>query len=103
MKLLVDTGSTYTWINKDTLNELSISPTRAREFRTVDGRTLKRQIGEAGIEFAGERATTIVVFAEKGDEEVLGVYALEGLGLEFDPVAEKLKKSQGHTRSMTWI
>jgi predicted aspartyl protease len=32
-----------------------------------------------------ERATTIVVFAEDGDTEVLGVYALEGLGLEVDP------------------
>jgi predicted aspartyl protease len=32
-----------------------------------------------------------VVFAEKGDAEVLGVTALETLGLEVDPVTGKLK------------
>ena len=43
-------------------------------------------------ELAGERATRIVVFAEKGDAAVLGVDSLEGLGFEVDPVGKKLKK-----------
>ncbi|MEM2313084.1 MAG: hypothetical protein QXK12_07710 [Candidatus Nezhaarchaeales archaeon] len=34
----------------------------------------------------------MVVFAEKGDDEVLGVNALEGLRLEVDPVMKKLRK-----------
>ena len=33
-----------------------------------------------------------VVFAEKSDARVLGVHALEGLGLQLDPTANKLKK-----------
>ena len=39
---------------------------------------VKRGIGETLIECLGGRATTIVVFAEDSDAEVLGVYSLEG-------------------------
>jgi len=74
VRLLVDTGSTYTWISRKLLAELSITPRREREFRTVDHRILKRKIGEAIIDYQGERVTTVVVFAEDEDEEVtLGV------------------------------
>ena len=36
----------------------------------------------------GEKATTVVVFADEGDGKVLGVHALEGLGFEVDPVTK---------------
>ncbi|WP_225876105.1 hypothetical protein [Infirmifilum lucidum] len=41
----------------------------------------------------GEKATRVVVFAEEGDAEVLGVDALEGLRLEVDPVTRQLGKT----------
>jgi predicted aspartyl protease len=44
------------------------------------------------IDHQGERVTTVVVFAEDKDEEVLGAYPLEGLAMEFDPVANELRK-----------
>jgi len=69
-----------------------VKPTARWRFRTIDGRTVERDVGEAIIECLDERATTIVVFAERGDAEVLGVYALEGLGLEVDPVTRQLRK-----------
>ena len=62
-------------------------------FKTIEGKLVEREIGEALIECEGERATTMVVFAEEGDLEVLGVYALEGLGLE-DPTTKELRKSE---------
>ncbi len=31
---------------------------------------------------------------EEGDAEVLGVYALEGLSLEVDPITKELRKSE---------
>jgi len=65
-----------------------------RVFRTVEGKLVEREVGEALIECEGERATTIVVFAEEGDVEVLGVHALEGLGLEVDPTTKELRKSE---------
>ena len=63
-------------------------------FKTIEGKLIEREIGEAPIECKGEKATTIIVFAEEGDVEVLGVYALEGLGLEVDPATKELRKSE---------
>lgn len=93
-ELLVDTGSTYTWINRQALQELGIPQLSVRSFKTIDGRLLRRDVGEAIIEFANERATRMIVFGEPGDAEVLGVDALEGLGLEVDPVTRQLTKTE---------
>jgi predicted aspartyl protease len=91
--LLMDTGSVYTWIESDSLLRLGIEPrVEKRKFRTIEGREISRSVGEAKLEVDGERATSIVVFAEQGDAYVLGVYSLEGLGFEIDPVAKKLKR-----------
>jgi predicted aspartyl protease len=60
----------------------------------IDGRTLKRKVGEVLMEYANERATRMGVFAETGDANVLGVDALEGLGLEVDPVSKELRKTE---------
>jgi predicted aspartyl protease len=94
VELLVDTGSTYTWIPRSTLEELTVRPLTVRNFRTIDGRTLKRDVGEILMEYSDERATRMVVFADKGDAHVLGVDALEGLGLEVDPVTKELRKAE---------
>ncbi len=46
------------------------------------------------VELMDRRAPTVLVFAEKEDAEVLGVHALEGLGVELDPVTKQLKKME---------
>lgn len=92
LELLVDTGSTYTWISRGRLEKLDVQPMTKWRFKTIEGRVVERAIGEVVVECLGERATSIVVFAEEGDAEVLGVHALEGLRLEVDPVAEELRK-----------
>jgi len=94
LDLIIDTGSTYTWVKRTRLGILGLKPTGRRMFKTIEGKLVEREIGEALIECEGERATTIVVFAEEGDVEVLGVYALEGLGLEVDPTTKELRKSE---------
>lgn len=94
VELLVDTGSTYSWVPRSVLEGLSIKALTVRNFRTIDGRTLKRDVGEVLMECANEQATRMVVFAEKGDADVLGVDALEGLGLEVDPVTKQLRKAE---------
>ena len=94
IELLVDTGSTYTWVSSAMLERLGVKTRTVRRFKTIDGRLLNRKIGEVIIEYMDEKATRIVVFAEKGDAEVLGVDALEGLGLEVDPITKQLRKSE---------
>lgn len=93
-ELIVDTGSTYTWIKRERLEAIGVKPSKARKFRTIEGRTIEREVGEAVIECLGERAMSIVVFAERDDVEVMGVVALESLALEVDPVTRQLKKAE---------
>jgi len=91
-ELIVDTGITYTWIRRERLEAIGVKPSKARKFRTIEG--IEREVGEAVIECLGERAMSIVVFAERDDVEVMGVVALESLALEVDPVTRQLKKAE---------
>ena len=94
LELIVDTGSTYTWIGHSRLEKLNIKPMGRRRFRTIEGKIIEREIGEAIIEYLGEKATCIIVFAEENDIEVLGVTALKNLALKVDPVTRKLRKAE---------
>jgi clan AA aspartic protease len=91
VELIVDTGSVFTWISRSVLEELGVKPRRVRQFRTTDGRVIAREVGVATIVYEDCEGDVEVVFAEKGDAEVLGVTALETLGLEVDPVTGRLK------------
>ncbi|MEK6850975.1 MAG: aspartyl protease family protein, partial [Candidatus Thermoplasmatota archaeon] len=86
MRLLVDTGSTFTWIRASRLRELGIRPLEEYPFDTVQGQDVTRPVGEGRVEYQGDTRTTVVVFARPGDGQVLGLHALEGLALEVDPV-----------------
>lgn len=93
LRLLVDTGSTYTWIRRSLLRKLGIRTLDTYSFGTIEKRRdLRRRIGEAIMEYQGDGRTTVVVFGREGDDEVLGLHALEGLGLEVDPVNRRLRK-----------
>jgi predicted aspartyl protease len=93
LELLVDTGSTYAWVKRDKLEKLDVKPMTKWKFKTIEGKIIEREIGEAPIECLDERATTIAQFAEDGDAEVLGVYTLEGLRLEVDPTTKQLRRT----------
>ena len=92
IELLVDTGGTYTWVKREKLKMIGVKSMTRWKFKTIEGRVIECDIGEVVIECLGEKATTIVVFAEDKDSEVLGVYSLEGLRLEIDPVTKQLRK-----------
>lgn len=94
LELPVDTGSTYTWIRREKLEKIKVKDMGRRGFRSIDNRIIERYIGEVVIECLGRRATTVVVFADEKDNEVLGLHAPEGLGLEVDPVTRQLRESE---------
>src|SRR5262245_45506291 len=50
---LVDTGSEYTWVPRDVLDDLGIRPERTQRFIVADGRQLERPIGIAIVHAAG--------------------------------------------------
>jgi clan AA aspartic protease len=91
-RLLIDTGSTFSWIDRTSLERLGVKPVDIRRFSTIDGRIIEREVGEVEVKALGRKAHTIVVFAEEEEAEVLGLHALEGLSLEVDPINRELKK-----------
>ena len=90
VKLLVDSGSLYTWISATTLRELGVLPSDRRRIVTIEGRTTERAMAEILITLEGRTLHTLCLFGESGDLEVLGAYTLEGFGLAIDPIQRRL-------------
>ena len=88
--LLVDSGSTYTWVAGALLRALSVLPTERRRVVTIEGQVAERDTAEVLITLEGRTLHTVCLFGEVGDLDVLGAYILEGFGLAVDPVQRKL-------------
>ncbi|MEW6095852.1 MAG: aspartyl protease family protein [bacterium] len=91
-RILVDTGSTFTWLHSDTLRKLGLKPVDKDEFETIEGRIVERGLCELEIECIDRKTSTWVIFGRRKDSEVLGLHALEGLRVEVDPVRRKIRK-----------
>ena len=93
-KLLVDSGSEYTWIPAKTLERVGIQREKKDlEFVMANGQVITRSVGFAIIRFDKYFTVDEVVFAEKGDLSLLGARTLEGLNLSVDPRRKKLVAS----------
>ncbi len=75
------------------LRRLGVRPRARRVFNTIEGKSIERDVGDALVEYDGEAAPTAIVFGLSEDAEVLGLHALESLGLEVDPVSRTLRRS----------
>ncbi|MGH9863116.1 MAG: hypothetical protein ACRD35_06800, partial [Candidatus Acidiferrales bacterium] len=93
LELMVDTGAVYSIIPAPILRELGVAPKATKTFRTADGRSIRREFGDANFIVNGEEGISRVVFGEAEDAAVLGVHALEALGLQVDPVTGRLTPS----------
>lgn len=93
---LVDTGAIFTIVPRAFLESLGVTPQGRQPFRTVEGRSIDRDIGVAYLEVQGRRSNIPipVIFGDAGDVPVLGVTALEILGFEFDPVRGELRPTE---------
>ncbi len=90
VSLLVDTGATLSWIPREILAKLGVTPFSRMPFTLADGRQLERDVAGALLTIDGRKAAVTVAFGEPGEEPVLGVTALESLGFLIDPVGQKL-------------
>ena len=93
-KLLVDSGSEYTWIPARTLERVGVEREKKDlEFVMANGQVITRSVGFAIIRFDKYFTVDEVVFAEKGDLSLLGARTLEGLNLSIDPRRKRLVAS----------
>lgn len=90
-KLLVDTGSEYTWIPAATLQRIGVvREKKDLRFVMANGDIITRSVGFAIIRLGGDFTIDEVVFAEPGDLALLGARTLEGLNLTVDAARRKL-------------
>lgn len=92
VELLVDTGATFSAIPRSVLQKLDIPSVVSREFTMADGSKISRGMGAVLMEVKGLKAVVPVLFAEEQDMALLGVTAMEALGLEVDPTTHTVKQ-----------
>jgi predicted aspartyl protease len=93
-RMLVDTGSEYTWVPEATLEHLGITREKKDlEFIMANGQRITRSVGFAVIRVDKTFTVDEVVFAQKGDLILLGARSLEGLNLTVDSRRKKLVAS----------
>ena len=90
-KVIVDTGSEFTWIPSDILEGLGIKREKKDvEFLMANGQTITRSVGFALVRVGDAFTVDEVVFGEPGDQLILGARSLEGLNLMVDPPRKRL-------------
>ncbi|OYW75040.1 MAG: hypothetical protein B7Z37_15350 [Verrucomicrobia bacterium 12-59-8] len=90
-KMLVDTGSEYTWVPATTLEKIGVKREKKDlAFVMANGQQITRSVGFAIVRVNKAFTVDEVVFAEKGDLLLLGARSLEGLNLIVDSRQKKL-------------
>lgn len=89
---LVDTGAVDCLVPGKYLREIGLAPKAKRTYELADGSEVKMDITVAEIEFMGDIVGTTVIFGADEAEPILGVTALESVGIEVDPRTQKLKR-----------
>ncbi|VAX37131.1 hypothetical protein MNBD_UNCLBAC01-1631 [hydrothermal vent metagenome] len=89
---LVDTGAIDSLVPRDHLKKIGLKPKAQRTYELADGSEVKMDITTGDIEFMGEIVGGTIIFAEPGTEPILGVTALESVGIDVDPRNQKLKR-----------
>ena len=91
LAFLIDSGAIFPVVPSEILAELGITPARTEEFSLADCTHIRRNVGYALATYEGKTAPVPVIFGEPGDAALLGVVALEILGLVFDPLRRELR------------
>ena len=89
---VVDTGAVDCVVPRQYLEGIGLEPEGRREYTLADGSKIIMDIVVARVEFMGEFAGVTVAMADESSEPLLGVTALESMGIEVDPHNQELNK-----------
>ena len=89
---LVDSGAIDSMAPASGLAAAGIEPVGAASYELADGSIHEYRYGLAQIEFMGELTAGRVIFGPEGIEPILGVTALESVGIMLDPTTKTLKR-----------
>ena len=89
---LVDTGATDSLVPKQHLEAIGLKPKSRRVYELADSSEIVMDITTGDIEFMGEVVGGTILFGAPDAEPLLGVTAMESVGIEVDPLNQKLKR-----------
>lgn len=89
---LVDAGATDSGAPASKLQRAGIGRSGRMSYELADGSTVEYDFGLAVIEFMGELTAGRMVFGPDDCEPLLGVTALESVGIPVDPANRQLKR-----------
>lgn len=82
---LVDTGATDCLVPRKHLESIGLLPRTQRIYGLADGSEIRLDVTGGEIQFMGETTWGTIVFGEDTAEPLLGVTALESVGIEVEP------------------
>jgi clan AA aspartic protease len=89
---LVNTGAVDSTAPADELEKIGVNREGKMSYESADGTVNEHAFGLVRIEFMGETTAGRVIFGEPGCEPILGVTALESVGIMVDPASKTLKR-----------
>lgn len=89
---LVDTGATDCMAPASALEDAGVVRRGKMVYELADGRKVEYDFGLVEIEFMGELTSGRVIFGPDDTEPLLGVTALESVGILVDPIKQTLKR-----------
>ena len=89
---LVDTGATDSLAPAAALRKIGIRPAGMTAYELADGTVHEYRFGLVQIEFMGEVTAGRMIFGPDDAEPLLGVTALESVGITIDPANRTLKR-----------
>ena len=89
---LIDTGATDSMAPASELTKAGIETVGRTSYELANGTVHEYAFGLAQIEFMGEITAGRVIFGPEGVEPILGVTALESVGITIDPATRTLKR-----------
>jgi len=91
-EFLVDTGATDSMAPGKLLRKAGIKPIGKMAYELADGRVREYAFGLATIRFMGETTAGRVIFGDDDAGPLLGVTALESVGILVDSANKTLKR-----------
>lgn len=96
-EFLVDTGAVDCLAPAKALRKAGIKPEGRNIYELADGTPVELEYGFARVALLGEETVTPIIFGPEGSEPILGVLALEGLGISVDPKTRSLKRERARS------
>lgn len=89
---LVDTGATDSLAPGAELRKIGLQPVGKTVYELANGAVEEYEYGLAEISFMGEITAGRIIFGPNNAEPLLGVTALESVGITIDPANRTLKR-----------